>query len=447
MKKTVEVEITDEPALVATRERQSEVEVIANLMANPEASLPLIARSGLSKEHFSDSAHGALYEACLNLGIKCSDPVLVRAELARLGTSSFVSESLLALIRDASPSHTFIADHATIVKNSFFRRKLSKLALGVHERAERGEHVLDLARTMRVGLSEVEKGGGQIIVEKFSDGLDELLDQIARRGEDGMVTINTGFVRLDSLLQGFKAGQFVVAGARPSMGKTCFGLQIAGHAACAQKKRVLFFSLEMPKALLQERALSAMTSIPHKSLIHNIAVDWDWVAQAQLRLQEAEFHVMDKPGITVDELASHAHMQAAKIGGLDLIVVDYLGLLRSPRVFDNKNVEVAYASQTLKNLARELNCAVLCLVQLNRMLELRPDKRPHMSDIRDSGSVEQDADVVMLLHRDDYFKPEGPNQGLMEIIVAKNRQGEIGNAVLEHQFHYQRFVNTDRRME
>ena len=256
----------------------------------------------------------------------------------------------------------------------------------------------------------------------------------------------TGYHDLDELLLGLQPSTLTIVAARPGQGKTSFALGAALHCALDAKKPVLFFSMEMGHLELTKRLLAAEAQIDARKLSTGRLSEHEWpkLNQAVGRLAEAPFFIDDNPHCTVMEMRAKARRTKARYGDLGLIVVDYLQLMATPRRSESRQVEVSELSRGLKILARELDAPVMTLSQLNRQLEYRQDKRPMLADLRESGSIEQDADVVIFIYRDEYYNPESEQRGMAEIIVAKHRNGPTGASRLAFLEQYTKFANLAR---
>jgi replicative DNA helicase len=279
------------------------------------------------------------------------------------------------------------------------------------------------------------------------DSVTEAVDQLeALYGNDGAMTgVPTGFGDLDKLLQGLHPSTLNVVAARPGQGKTAFALGVAKHVALGAGRPVIFFSMEMGAVELTKRLLAAeakidATRIQTGNLKEN---DWSRLSAAMGHLGRAPFFIDDNPHCTVMEMRAKARRIKAQYRDIGLVVVDYLQLMSSPRRAENRQVEVSELSRGLKILARELDCPVMALSQLNRQLEYRADKRPMLADLRESGSIEQDADVVCFLYRDDAYNPDSDQKGMAEVIIAKHRNGPTGTirlAFVSHEVRFQAFT-------
>jgi replicative DNA helicase len=261
--------------------------------------------------------------------------------------------------------------------------------------------------------------------------------------DTSIIGVPTGYHDLDELLLGLQPSTLSIVAARPGQGKTSFALGAALHCALDAKKPVLFFSMEMGHLELTKRLLAAEAQIDARKLSTGKLSEHEWpkLNQAVGRLAEAPFFIDDNPHCTVMEMRAKARRTKAKFGDIGLIVVDYLQLMSTSGRSESRQVEVSELSRGLKILARELDAPVMTLSQLNRQLEYRQDKRPMLADLRESGSIEQDADIVIFIYRDEYYNPESEQRGMAEIIVAKHRNGPTGSSRLAFLEQYTKFAN------
>ncbi len=270
------------------------------------------------------------------------------------------------------------------------------------------------------------------------------LDQIQQRYENPNVAsgISTGFHELDRMTSGLQAGELVIIAARPSMGKTSFAMNIAEHAAIKSGKAVLVFSMEMPAQDLATRLLSSLGRIDQHRLRQGSLIEEDWprLTAAVGLLSEAKLYIDETPSLSPIELRTRARRVATEKDGLGLIVVDYLQLMRVQNS-ENRAVEISEISRSLKALAKELKVPVIALSQLNRDLEKRPNRRPVMSDLRESGAIEQDADLIAFIYRDEVYNEDSADKGTAEIIIGKQRNGPTGTMRLTFLGHFTRFEN------
>jgi replicative DNA helicase len=271
--------------------------------------------------------------------------------------------------------------------------------------------------------------------------MDELAHLYEREGS--LTGVPTGYTDIDAILLGLQPSNLVIVAARPGQGKTSFAMGAAAHVALETNKPVLFFSLEMGHLELTRRLLAAEAHVDVQGLQTGRLSDHEWTKlnQAVGRLAEAPIFIDDNPHCTVMEMRAKARRIKARYGDIGLIVVDYLQLMTSGKRVESRQVEVSELSRGLKILARELETPVMTLSQLNRQLEYRQDKRPMLADLRESGSIEQDADVVMFIYRDEYYNPESERMGSAEIIIAKHRNGPTGAAHLAFIARSTKFAN------
>ncbi len=300
---------------------------------------------------------------------------------------------------------------------------------------------VDLAQRAVFDIT-VERGGNEY--SRLDDMLQPTLDDIeAAAGNDGAAAgVPTGFVDLDRLLQGLKPGQVIIVAGRPGLGKSTVALDVVRHAAIRADMPSAFFSLEMSKVEMITRLLSAESRVPLHLLRSGQLSDDDWarLARRMGEISEAPIFVDDTPSMGLAEIRAKAR-QLKKKYGLKLLVVDYLQLMSSPKRTESRQQEVSDLSRGLKLLAKEIECPIIAVSQLNRGPENRTVKRPQLSDLRESGSIEQDCDVAILLHRDDYYDKESPRAGEADFIVAKHRNGPTDTVTVAAQLHLSRFVD------
>jgi replicative DNA helicase len=278
------------------------------------------------------------------------------------------------------------------------------------------------------------------LLERHLDHIEALYER-----NQEITGVPTGFVDLDKQLAGLQPSNLVIVGARPGMGKTSFALGLAAHAALEASEPVLLFSLEMSHRELTQRLLCSEARVDATRMRNGrlLEADWPKISHAVGRLAEAQIFIDDNPRLTVMEIRAKARRLKSR-EGLGMIVVDYLQLMTGRADSENRQVEVSEISRGLKILARELEVHVVALSQLSRTLESRADKRPILADLRESGSLEQDADVVIFLYRDELYNRESPDRGTAEVIVAKHRNGPTGVTQLAFLDHYTRFANMAR---
>lgn len=410
----------------------------------------LMQVAGMTKaEDFYSPANGYIWGALVALAAagEPSDVVTVGEELDRKGQLHLVGgqETLVRIMGD-TPTVSSAPKHAQIIEDLALQRRLIVVAGEVsklgYESPDAGQ-ALDEAQRMVFDLaSNRNRGESTVKLDVALNGALARLEKVSESGE-AITGLSTGFVELDRLMSGLQPSALYVVGARPAMGKTSFALGVAAHAALAGQRPVMFFSLEMSGSELTDRILCSDARVDSVRLkngrLHE--AEWTKVHQATRRLKDAPLWIDDNPNVTVMEMRSKARKLKAQVGDLGLIVVDYIQLMSGRSSAENRQVEIAEISRGLKILARELEVPVLALSQLNRSLEQRADKRPMLSDLRESGSLEQDADAVFFLYRDEVYVSDSKDQGLAEVIVAKHRQGPTGTARLAFLGYCTKFVN------
>jgi replicative DNA helicase len=294
-------------------------------------------------------------------------------------------------------------------------------------------------------ISQRRSGNGFVSIR---DVLMEVFDRVEflSQHKGGTTGIASGFRDLDKMTSGFQRSDLIIVAARPSVGKTAFALNIAQNAGVRGKETIAIFSLEMGASQLVQRMICAEANVDANRMRTGYLEgdDWEKLTMAIGALSEAKIYIDDSPGITVAEIRAKCR-RLKKEKGLGMILIDYLQLIAGrSKGGDNRQQEVSEISRTLKQIARELQVPVIALSQLSRGVEQRQDKRPMMSDLRESGSIEQDADIVAFLYRDDYYNKESEKEGVIEIIIAKQRNGPVGTVELAFLKNFNKFVSLDR---
>jgi replicative DNA helicase len=408
-----------------------------------------------SADDFYKPAHGHVYDAVTTLYAagNAVDAVTVADELGRLGLLDLVG-GLPALfeMQAATPATSNAARYATIVEEHALLRRLIGAAGQI---ADLGYELPD---DVAAAVDRAESLVFEVAQRRVTDSLAPLRDLLSakldhlealyERGET-ITGVPTGYVDLDERLSGLQPSNLVIVGARPAMGKTSLALGMAAHAALEGGHPVLLFSLEMSHLELTQRLLGAEARVDATRLRNGrlLEADWPKISHAVGRLAEAPIYIDDNPNLTVMEIRAKARRLKSRLGQLGMVVVDYLQLMTGRTNAENRQVEVAEISRGLKILARELEVPVVALSQLSRNLEQRADKRPLLADLRESGSLEQDADVVLFIYRDEVYNPDSADRGTAEVIVAKHRNGPTGITRLAFLDHYTRFANMARGVE
>lgn len=432
---------------------EAERATLGALLIDPDAILKVA--TFLEPGDFFIHKHGWIYQAQLNLARQDqpADDILLIADQLRLDNN--LEEEALAGIQlylseliAKTPSSVHVDFYGRIVRRCAILRRLvdagGEIARLAYQDTEDIDEVVDRAEEIIFGVSaSSRKESGLTHIREGLEGYYDRLEYL-RANKSMLVGIPTGLTDLDKCLGGLQRSDMVVVAGRPSMGKTSLALAIALQAARKWQKRVAVFSLEMSDEQIIQRLIAAETGIDGQRLrFGDIQEDeWSTFIQATSSLADTSIFIDDTPAISAFELRSKARRLAAE-HGLDLLIVDYLQLMRGDAKSENRQQEISFISRSIKALARELNIPVLALSQLSRAVESRQDKRPMLSDLRESGSIEQDADVVMFLYRDDVYNPETEFPGMAEIIVGKHRSGPTGTFSVYFKRHLNQFVGVE----
>lgn len=356
----------------------------------------------------------------------------------------------VAQIANATSVLKNITHYAQIVREASVLRTLIAAGQGIANRAydqsEPVETILDSAERAILDISQDRARGGLVKIQHI---VDETLQKIVSisRNKDGLTGITSGFVDLDRITSGWQASDFIIIAARPAMGKTALCLNMAANAAIESKRPVAIFSLEMSKEQLVQRMIAAQAQVDQHYLRTGTIEDGQWPAlvAAIQPLAEAPIYIDDTPAITIRELRAKARRLQAEHKDLGLIIIDYLQLMGGSGSSENRQQEVSEISRSLKALARELNVPVIALSQLSRSVEQTHDKRPALSHLRESGSLEQDADLVLFIYREEYYFPEETERGgIADLIIAKHRNGATGTVELSFMREFTKFGNLSK---
>jgi replicative DNA helicase len=409
----------------------------------------------VTPDDFYDRRNGIIFNAIekLNQSDQPYDLTMVASALSSEGTLGQVGGiDYLAELTHIIPNAANIGRYADIVKSKSKLRELSSTATKIHELVY--EVDADITRDATSAIDE----SGQMIMELAKDGshrdpwpLSKLMDVVYKELEelytrdDEMTGVPTGFYDLDKLTNGLQPGNLVILAGRPAMGKTSFALNIAQNAA-TRGKTVAVFSLEMSSNQLVQRMISYEAEVQGQKLQNGSfsADDWQRLAAVGDNLAKMKIFIDDTSSIPVMEIRGKCRrLHANKDHGLDLIIIDYLQLMDNKRI-DNREQQISDISRNLKGLAKELNLPVIALSQLNRSVEQRSEKRPMPSDLRESGAIEQDADLILFIYRDEVYHENTTDKGIAEIIVAKHRAGPTGTVRLAFQKEFTKFRNLDK---
>ncbi|MFI4938276.1 MAG: replicative DNA helicase [Candidatus Berkiellales bacterium] len=405
----------------------------------------------ITEKHFYRPDHQMIFRAMSGLMAenKPLDVITVAEALQKMEVHDQVGGlAYLGELAKNTPSAANIAAYAEIVYERAVLRELISVGTHITEAAfdpqgRVSAEILDEAEKKVFDIAE--RGMKSVGPEGIRSIVARAIDNIEKRFQDNtfMTGISTGFTDLDRLTTGMQPGDLIIIAGRPSMGKTTLAMNIAEHAAIRSQKSVLVFSMEMPGESLAMRMLSSLGRIDQNKLRTGKLAEEDWtkLTSAVAFLSGAKLYIDETPALSPMELRARARRVARERDSLGLIVVDYLQLMRSQGYSENRTAEISEISRSLKTLAKELKVPIIALSQLNRSLEQRPNKRPVMSDLRESGAIEQDADLIVFIYRDEVYHEDSPDKGTAEIIIAKQRNGPIGSLRLTFSGQYTRFDN------
>lgn len=370
------------------------------------------------------------------------------AELSAVGGIAY-----LGALAQNTPTAANIRRYAEIVRERSVMRKLVVVGSGIAESAYNpmGRDAQQLLDEAEAKIFQIAEGGkksseGFVDIKILLPQVADRIDQLFQRDNPSDVTgVPTGFTDLDTMTSGFQAGDLVIVAGRPSMGKTAFSLNIAENVALDTGLPVAVFSMEMAATQLAMRMIGSVGRLDQHKMRTGRLEDEDWVrlTTALGKLNDAPIHIDEGAGLSSFDVRARARRLHRQTGKLGLIVVDYLQLMSAPsgKQGENRATEISEISRSLKALAKELDCPVVALSQLNRSVEQRPDKRPVMSDLRESGAIEQDADLILFIYRDEVYNADSADKGTAEIIIAKQRNGPIGRVRLTFIGEHTRFEN------
>ena len=412
-----------------------------------------------SPEYFYVALHKLIFmqmQEMINFGAAIDFVTLLEKLKQNKAFDEATGKTYLMDLVNNCPSISNAEAYAKVIADKYNIRRLITASREIIDDASAGdEEPSVLIDSAEQKIFDIRKGNEKSGLERINSVILQTfdrLDALNSETDDSMKPISTGIGDLDRVITGLNRSDLILLAARPGMGKTSFALNIARHAACTSKKTVAFFSLEMSKEQLASRLLSTEALISGTKLRTGKLNDEEWsrLIPASDVLSKAELYLDDTPGITITEMKSRLR----RLRNLDLVVIDYLQLMGSGRRIDNRVQEISEITRNLKILAKEMNVPVITLSQLSRASEQRTDHRPQLSDLRDSGSIEQDADIVLFLYREGYYSEKSAEQAAPtadmnsgECIVAKNRHGEAKSVKLHWQGEFMRFTGTEARDE
>jgi replicative DNA helicase len=405
-------------------------------------------------QDFYSRAHRIIFES-FGVLVETGEPV----DLITLSEALENSQQLddvggfvyLAEMMKNTPSAANITAYAQIVRERAVTRELIAVAneiaeAGYDTQGRTSADLLDFAETKVFAIAEqrTNKNEGPENLHSVLEKTVDRIEKLCNEPSNGVTGISTGFSDLDKMTAGLQPSDLIIVAARPSMGKTTFAMNLAENAAMMQDKPALIFSLEMPSDQLMMRMLASLGRIDQTKIRTGQLDDEDWARLSStmgLLIESGKMYIDDAAGLTPTDVRSRARRIARDHGGLSMIMIDYLQLMRVPALSDNRTLEISEISRSLKALAKELKVPVVALSQLNRSLEQRSDKRPINSDLRESGAIEQDADLILFIYRDEVYNDDSEFKGMAEIIIGKQRNGPIGRVPLTFQGQFSRFDN------
>jgi len=378
--------------------------------------------------------------------ITVADRLLATGELDAAGGHTYIAE-----LAEQTPTASNVRAYAKAVRERSVLRQLINAAqdiasAGFNPEGRSSEELVDEAERLIMQISEGgQKAGGPQAMAPLLSGALERIEELYNTGGD-ITGLTTGFIDLDRMTSGLQSSDLVIVAGRPSMGKTSFAMNLVENAALASDRPIMVFSMEMPAEQLVIRMLSSLGRIDQSRVRTGKLEQDDWpkLASATEKLKDTQIFIDDTPALTPTELRSRVRRLVREQGDLGMIMIDYLQLMRVAGSNEGRTAEISEISRSLKALAKEFKVPVVALSQLNRALEQRPNKRPVNSDLRESGAIEQDADVIMFIYRDEVYNEDSPDQGVAEIIIGKQRNGPIGTCRLSFRGQFTRFENLAR---
>ena len=427
---------------------EAEVAVLGSMLIEEEAIAQAI--EVLASDAFYKDAHKKIFQSIINLfnENQAVDLVTLTDNLYKEGTIEEAGgASYLAYLTTAVPTAANLVYYAKIVKEKYILRHLIHSATSIvkdsYDTTQDVEELLDRSEKLIFDITSRKFPGGVVPLKQLVRKQIDTIDSLYQR--KGQVTgLATGYHEFDVMTAGLQQSDLIIVAARPSMGKSAFVTCVAEHAGMALKIPTAIFSLEMSKEQLVQRMLCSCARVNAHSVRTGFLAQSDWpkLTNAAAKLSEAPIYIDDTPGISILELKAKARRLKAQFD-IKLLLLDYLQLMQGTMGRESRQQEISEISRSLKELARELNLPLIAVSQLSRAVESRTDHRPQLSDLRESGAIEQDADVVVLLLREEYYNPTEENRGKAEVIIAKQRNGPVGSLKLTFLHEYTRFENAE----
>jgi replicative DNA helicase len=438
---------------IPPQSKEAEIAVLGSMLLDREAialSIELLREEAFYSEANRQIFHSIIQLYDNNQGVDLvtlSENLKQRGVLDTVGGPSYVTS-----LANGIPTAANIEHYAKIVREKYLLRSLISTATGIvsdsYDSAISVDELLDKAEKLIFDITSNKQQGNQThkmrdIVKQSIENIDLLYQR-----KENVTGVATGFYDLDIMTAGLQKSDFIVLAGRPSMGKSALATSIVEHAGVIEKTPCAFFSLEMSKESLAQRMLCSIANVnAHKVRTGFLSqTDWPKLVEAAQKLSEAPIFIDDSPSISILELRAKARRLKAK-HDIQLIIIDYMQLMRGGSRTENRQQEISEISRSIKALARELNVPVIAISQLSRAAEQREDHRPRLSDLRESGAIEQDADLVVLLFREEYYNPTEENKGVGEAIIAKQRNGPTGTIRIAFLSEYTKFCNLARAEE
>lgn len=431
-------ESNDAPIKTIPANIDAERAVLGSLLIDPDAVTKIA--SFVRSEDFYRERHAWIYSALIALHerrepadfVTLVDELERQERLEEIGGPAYITELI-----NSTPTAIYVDYYARIVERTAILRRLigaaGKIAALAYDESNDVDAVVDRSEQIIFGISESRIHRDLTPISTIMTNVVDQIDFLARN-QDTLMGVPTGFVMLDKMLGGFQKSDLIIVAGRPGMGKTSMGLSIAQNAAKRYNARVAIFSLEMSNEQLVQRLLSVESAIDsHRLRLGQVyEEEWPILMEAANTLAATNIFIDDTPGATVMDIRTKARRLYAE-HGIDLIIIDYMQLMSGSNTSgrgENRQQEISYISRSLKELSRELNVPVVAISQLSRAVESRADKRPMLSDLRESGSIEQDADVVLFVYREDYYVEDTDRKNIADVIIAKHRHGSTGTVSL-----------------
>ena len=430
---------------------ESEQSILGSILLDKDAIITVTET--IKPEDFYKEAHKIIYECMIKLSNKGEpiDLITLTEELKKQGHLEDVGGiSYITSLSTIVPTTSNVKYYSDIVKEKSVLRQLIRASNDIinlgYDTATKVEDVLEQAEKRIFDISQEKASDDFKSINLVLMDAYDMIEKLYTNKSD-VTGITTGFKDLNKKINGLQRTDLILIAARPAMGKTAFSLNLVQNAALKGDASVAVFSLEMSKEQLVQRMLSSQSHVELKKIKTGTLDENDWprIIDAMAVLSNAKIHIDDTPGIKISELRSKCRKLKIE-KGLDLVLIDYLQLMEGEGNNESRQQEIAKISRSLKILAKELNCPVVALSQLSRAPEQRADHRPMLSDLRESGSIEQDADIVMFLYRDEYYNPDSDRKNIGEVIISKNRHGETGSVELVWLGEVQQFADKARDM-